>query len=328
MCNLLILLLRLLRLVLKMMSHTSPNTLIQFNKRIIPKPPLRLVNAVVFAQRTVPHLLPREIRRLPQRPKRPLKHSPNRPRKVAVQLPHAAQRQAVSALVPYRASKVPEVHRLTVRDEEGFAIYALMVQRNGGNHPVGHEESLYGEEMPKRHVLDVREVEEVLVGTDLELRLALAVGAHHGGNELDVALAEDASGSDGARQKVRGCAVCLEDGELGDRLGGGVVFWLGVAEDHWPCLCGVDELGFGAEDDARRGGVDEGFDAGFLGGLEEVLGSLDVDLVVDGGGEVEVGGCRVDYCVRLELLEELLEEGEVGDVGVVVGDLGGGMAVG
>ena len=46
-------------------------------------------------------------------------------------------------------------------------------------------------------VTDVGVVEEVAVVADLETRQALFVGGDHGGNELDVAFAEDTGGADG-----------------------------------------------------------------------------------------------------------------------------------
>lgn len=229
--------------------------------------------------------------------------------------------------MPNRTSEIPKVHRLAVRDEEGLSIHTLRVKRDGRNHPVGDEESLHSEKVSERDVLHVRKVEEILVRSHLELCLPLAVGADHGGDELDVALAEDTRWPDGAGEEVSGGAVRLQDSDFGKGLGRGVVFWLAFAVDHGPIFRGVYELGFGTEDDAGGGGVDEGFDGGFLRGLEEVLGALDVYFVLDGGGHLEVGGGRVDYGVGLELLEEFLDEWEVGDVGVVVGDLRGGMAV-
>jgi hypothetical protein len=68
-------------------------------------------------------------------------------------------------------------------------------------------------------VANVGEVEEVGVITDLDRVLAAAVGIQVPSAELDVALSEEASGADRARQELGGFfAVGLEDNLLGVRL--------------------------------------------------------------------------------------------------------------
>lgn len=283
---------------------------------------------MVLGERAIPHLLAGNVGRLPYGPKHPLEQPPHGERKVLVQPPDLAQGSPIAALVPDGAGKVPEVHGLAVRDEEGLAVDALRVEGHGGRHAGGGEQGLDGEQVREGDVLDVREVEEVGVVPHLELGLALLVRADHGREQLDVALAEDARGADRAREEGGGRAVRGEDGLLGVGFGRRVVLGLGGARDERPGFGGVDELGFRAEDDGRGGGVDEGFYACGLRRGEEVLGALDVDRVVHGGGEVEVRAGGVDDGVRAQLGEEGGEEGRVGDVGVVVGYERGGEAVG
>jgi len=133
-------------------------------------------------------------------------------------MPHAAQRCSVARLVPYRTRKVPEVYRLSVGDEEGFAVDTLVVERNAGEAFVGMEERDSSEHVAVCDILDVGEVEQVGVLADLELGLSFAVCAYHLREQLYVAFAEDTSGTDGAGQEVGGVlrmAVRLEDGRLG-----------------------------------------------------------------------------------------------------------------
>lgn len=294
---------------------------------MVPKPPLRLVNAVVFRERAVPHLLPRDVWCPAKSPKHVLEQCTNCEGKIPVKCPDLAQGSSVPGLVPHGACKVPEVHGLSVCNEEGFAVDALVVERDSGQDLVRVQEGLDSEEVAEGYVLDVCEVEQVLVGANLELGLALAVCADHRRQQLDVAFAEDASRSNGAGEEVGGCAIGFEDGGLSVGFGRRVVLGLRIACDHWPFFCCVDELGFRAEDHGCRARVYEDFYTGILGGLEEVLRSFDVHLVVYGGWEMEVGGRSVDDGIGLQLGEQFLQGRKVGDVAVMVRDLRSGIAV-
>lgn len=102
------------------------------------------------------------------------------------------------------AGEVPEVDGAVVGDEEGLAVDALVVERGrGGRRPGGGEEALGGEEVAVGDVADVGEVEEVGVVADLDARVARLVGVVEAGEGLDVALAEDAGGSDRGGEEVR-----------------------------------------------------------------------------------------------------------------------------
>ena len=65
------------------------------------------------------------------------------------------------------------------------------------------------------NILNIREVEEIVIGADLKLVLSFAQGCDHLGENLNVAFAKDACRSDGACQEVRGGAVGLEYCDLG-----------------------------------------------------------------------------------------------------------------
>ena len=119
------------------------------------------------------------------------------------------------------AGKVPEVDRGVVGDEEGLAVDLFVVEgrgRGGG----GGEEEAGGQEVGVGDVADVGEVEEVEVVANLDLVLAVVVGAEEAGEGLAVGLAKDAGGADGAGQELGGLgAVGLEDGLFGGGLEGG-----------------------------------------------------------------------------------------------------------
>jgi len=74
-------------------------------------------------------------------------------------------------------------------------------------------------------------------------------------------------------------------------------------------------------------GVHECLNPRLLCSLDQVLRSLHIDLVVDLVLRVEMGRCRVDDGIRLNLREDGLDSGEIGDVSVVVRDVGAGASV-
>jgi hypothetical protein len=94
--------------------------------------------------------------------------------------------------VPDSAGKVPEVDGSVVCNEEGLAVDALVIERDGGGSG-GGEEELRSEEMGVGDVADVGKVEEVLVGANLDRVLAALVGVEDTSESLDVTLAEDTS---------------------------------------------------------------------------------------------------------------------------------------
>jgi len=72
-------------------------------------------------------------------------------------------------------------------------------------------------------------------------------------------------------------------------LGGGVVLWLSVASNQRPLLVRIDKLCSSTKDDTSRAGVYESLNAGILRRLQQVLGALNVDFVVDRRRQVEMG---------------------------------------
>lgn len=67
-------------------------------------------------------------------------------------------------------------------------------------------------------IADIGKVEHVVVVADLELGLALAIRRHHLWQELDIAFAKDAGGSDRARQELLWLAIRFEDSGLSESL--------------------------------------------------------------------------------------------------------------
>merc|ERR1711977_237610 len=130
-------------------------------------------------------------------------------------------------------------------------------------------------------VADLGEVEEVLVRADLDFGLPAVVGGQARREQLHVAFAEHGRGPDGGGEEfgVRGGAVGGEDVEFGLGFGGGVVFRLVGAHDQRVGFVGVDEVGDGVVDDGGGAGVDEGFHTRLLGGADQVLSAVDVDVV-------------------------------------------------
>lgn len=230
---------------------------------------------------------------------------------------------------PDGASKVPEIARRVIGDEEGLTVDPLVVKghRLGGG---GDEEHVGGEEVAVGSVASVGEVEKVVVVSELDSGLALVVGTQETGKGLDVALAEDGGGSDGGSEEGgEGLgAVGLEDEFLGGGLGLGVVLGLQLTTDDGPALVGVVEVAHVVADDTGGGSVDEGLDAGLLASLNDAAGALDVNLVEESLGRlaaVDDGGGRVDDDVRADLVEEGSQAGPIGDVALAVG--GGRVAV-
>lgn len=92
--------------------------------------------------------------------------------------------------LPNRSREVPEVNRGVVRDEEGFAVYAFVGEGRGGQGG-GVEECASGEQVCMRYVEDVGEVEEVLVGPQLETGFLRVVDVEYLGKYLDVTGSND-----------------------------------------------------------------------------------------------------------------------------------------
>lgn len=212
--HLLPLLLLCLLFLLQNVLHTSLNTLVKINKRLIAQSLLCLVDAVVFGHAAVLYLSPGQVWFLAHEPEHILQDRANGPCKVSANVPDAAQGHAVTCLMPDFARKVPKVNRLAIGDEEGFTIDTLCVQRDGGQNFVGMKESQNSEDVTMGDILDICEIEQVCVVADLEFGLSFAARSDHLWKQLDIALAEDACGTDSAGQEVFGVAVRLEHSSL------------------------------------------------------------------------------------------------------------------
>lgn len=221
-------------------------------------------------------------------------------------MPDRLQRQTIASLVPHCARKVPKVDWLAVRDEEGLAVNPLCVDRNGWQELVCGEKGQDSEDVSVSDVLNICEVEEVVVVTDLVLGLSVFVSLHHLGEQLHVTLAKDARRTNGAGKEALWRAVRFEYVGLGIRLAymsvdstcshqlsaylrGGVVLGLSIARNQRPLLVGIDKLSISTKDDTRRAGVNKSLDTRVLRRLQQVLGAFDIDLVVNRRRQIEVG---------------------------------------
>lgn len=126
--------------------------------------------------------------------------------------------KGTSRRVPYKPAKVPEVHGRTICDEEGLAINAFVVEGDGVG-GVCEEEGAGGEEVGMGDVLDVGEVEEVVVLSNLPAGLAGTVDIDDMVLGLDVALANDTRRTESGGQELGPVgAVGLEDDLLSGSL--------------------------------------------------------------------------------------------------------------
>ena len=330
-------------------SHAAADALLQRHDRPVAQPALGLVDVEVSCNASVGDpLLGQSRLALAQHPEDPLEQERDEQTHVARQRPGGLGVRRVAHLGPTPAGEIEEVHGLVVGDEEGFAVDALVLERDGlacGRALVRGQQGCEGQVVRVRDVGDFGVVEQVLVVAELELGLAAVVRGHHGRQQLDVAGAEHGTRSDGGGEEVgvRGGAVRGQDVHLGLRLGGGVVLRLVLAHDDRVGLVGADQVGARVVDDAGRAGVHKGLHARLLRGAHHGLGAFHVDLVhelVD--LDVGVGAGGVDDGVGLDLAEERQHGIVVGDVAEAVlyacywvrgrsqvqdGDLGAGFAV-
>ena len=158
-----------------------PDPLIQADDRLIPEPPLRLINIKVPRHTRILHLLARQIRRpQPQKPK----HNPHQRRDeqadILRQRPHLRDLRLVPGGRPASAREVEEVDGAVVRDEEGLAVGFFVVEGGGF---VAVEAVARGQQGGQAEVVrvgdvgDFGEVEEVVVAADLDFGLPFEVGA-------------------------------------------------------------------------------------------------------------------------------------------------------
>lgn len=112
------------------------------------------------------------------------------------------------------------------------------------------------------------------------------------------------------------------EGNWVPHLGGCVVFWLGIAHHQRIVFVGIDELDIGAQDYAGRAGVYECLHSRLLRRLDEVLCPSNIDLLLDRRREVEVWRRSVDDTIRLQFPEQALQTLVIGDVAIVVGNIG------
>lgn len=214
-----------LLLLLDKPGNPPIHALLQRPQRLVPQHALRLGDVVVAGHGAHDDGLAGEGRLLADDVEEDLAAEAQDETQLAAQRPVAGGAFFVAGGSPHGAGEVPEVHGRVVGDEEGFAVYALVVQGLGCCAGCGEQE-LRCEEVAVRDVADVREVEEVGVVAHLDVGLAVAVGSQETGQSLHVAFAEDACWADGGCEELVGVlAVGVEDEFLSGGLGE-LVNWL------------------------------------------------------------------------------------------------------
>jgi hypothetical protein len=98
----------------------------------------------------------------------------------------------------------------------------------------------------------------------------------------------------------------------------GVVVGLLLASHEGVCLVSVDQVGRAVADNTGTAGVDKGLDTGLGSDAKKRLCSVDIDLVQDLVGHVELGAGGVDDNAGLDLDKQLAHSAFVGEISKVV----------
>lgn len=175
--------------------HRLDQTIVHRVQHLVIQQQPRLLDVKVPMRARIPDPEPRKARNLAHQLRVRLRsarqHQPHALRHLDV-----VRRHVPAVVRPHRAREVPEIDGLAVGDEEDLA-------RDGEGGIFGGvadlvEQTLGGEDVRVRRVLDVREVEEVLVCAELELGLVVFEDREHAGDELAIAGAEEARDAQGA----------------------------------------------------------------------------------------------------------------------------------
>lgn len=188
-------------ILLKEPVHTAVDTLLQSPQGLVAQGTLGLVDVVVAGHAAHDDGLAGEGGCLAKDAGKDLADVSKGDAELAVETPVTLSALIPAGSVPNGASEVPEVNGSVVCDEEGLAVDALMVEGYGGRSRSGEEE-LCGKEVGMGDIAHVSEIEEVLVGADLDCVLAALVGVHDACEGLDVALTKDTSRTNGGCKEL------------------------------------------------------------------------------------------------------------------------------
>jgi hypothetical protein len=108
-------------------SYRPLNPFLQTHNRPIPQPPLRLPTIVIPRHTTKPHNPSLKRRIFPNSPNNPLHNRRQNQPHIFAYNPHMFRAFLITSRFPHRARKIPEIHRLVIRDDEGFAVDFFMV---------------------------------------------------------------------------------------------------------------------------------------------------------------------------------------------------------
>lgn len=174
------------------------DAILQADQGGVTESPFCLVNAVVSCHAGIRVPLACERGRLSDQPANGFAEKANNDAHVLGDDPDMLLAVRAARGVPDEAAEVPKVDGGVIGDEEGLAIDALVVQGHGCGGG-GEQEGAGGQQVGVSDVLDVGEVEQVVVVTQLPTRLARAVDIDEVVLRHEVALADDARGPDGGR---------------------------------------------------------------------------------------------------------------------------------
>jgi hypothetical protein len=181
--------------------HAAIDAFLQSPERLVAQGPLSLIDVVVASHAAHDDGLASESRCLAKNAGNHLADIAEGNTELAVEVPVRLGSLVVAGGVPNGAGKIPEVNRGVVCDEEGLAVDALVIEGNGGRSG-GGEEELGSEEMGVGDIADIGEVEEVLIGANLDCVLATLVGVEDACEGLDVTLTKDAGWANGGCKEL------------------------------------------------------------------------------------------------------------------------------
>lgn len=149
------------------------------------------------------------------------------------------------------------------------------------------------------------EVEEIGVVAKLELGLALVVCTKQRREKSLIIDTKDSRGTKSAGEETRigSGTVVFKNNLFCQGLCIGVVVGLRLASYEGVRLVGIDQVGRAVADDTGTAGIDKGLDTSLRSNAKECLCAIDVDLVQDLVGHVELGAGSVDDNAGLDLDE-------------------------
>lgn len=194
------------------------NPLLYGDDWFVPQPGLGLGDVIVSRHAAVPDFSSGQLWFLADQPHDPFRNVSNGQHQILGKFPHVLETLVRSGDLPDHAGEIPEVDGRVVGDEEGLAVDLLVVQWGSGEG--GRVDQGAGKEaVSVGHVFNVGEVEEILVGTQLEAGLVVLEDIEQVRDQLNVGGAENGGRSNRAREQLV-CSVRCEDESFSFSLAG------------------------------------------------------------------------------------------------------------